>query len=100
MPRSWWGPLALAKLAGAAGLLVGLVVPALGVAAAVGLILYFLGAVVTCLRARSYSTVPSRSSTSPPSRSPSAWAWPPDGRTPSAGRAREGPGSARFRPVL
>ncbi|MFD9066917.1 DoxX family protein [Kitasatospora purpeofusca] len=27
-------------------------------AAAVGLILYFLGAVVTCLRARSYSTVP------------------------------------------
>ncbi len=58
MPRSWWGPLALAKLAGAAGLLAGLVVPALGVAAAVGLILYFLGAVVTCLRARSYSTVP------------------------------------------
>ncbi len=57
VPRSWWGPLALAKLAGAAGLLVGLAVPALGVAAAVGLILYFLGAVVTCLRARSYKTV-------------------------------------------
>ncbi|KJY31435.1 DoxX family protein, partial [Streptomyces sp. NRRL S-495] len=47
-----------AKLAGAAGLLVGLVVPALGVAAAVGLILYFFGAVITCLRARSYKTVP------------------------------------------
>ncbi|MEV0190682.1 DoxX family protein [Kitasatospora purpeofusca] len=58
VPRSWWGPLALAKLAGAVGLLVGLAVPALGVAAATGLILYFLGAVVTCLRARSYRTVP------------------------------------------
>ncbi|MCX4682802.1 DoxX family protein [Kitasatospora purpeofusca] len=57
VPRSWWGPLALAKLAGAAGLLAGLAVPALGVAAAVGLILYFLGAVITCLRARSYRTV-------------------------------------------
>ncbi|MFJ1758383.1 DoxX family protein [Kitasatospora sp. NPDC088134] len=57
VPRSWWGPLALAKLAGAAGLLAGLVVPALGVAAAVGLVLYFLGAVVTVLRARSYKTV-------------------------------------------
>ncbi|KJY26125.1 DoxX family protein, partial [Streptomyces sp. NRRL S-495] len=43
--------------AGAAGLLVGLAVPALGVAAAIGLILYFLGAVITCLRARSYKTV-------------------------------------------
>ena len=57
VPRSWWGPLAIAKLAGAIGLLVGLAVPALGVAAAVGLILYFLGAVVTVLRARSYKTV-------------------------------------------
>ncbi|WP_033217432.1 DoxX family protein [Kitasatospora phosalacinea] len=57
VPRSWWGPLAFAKLAGAAGVLIGLAVPALGVAAAVGLILYFLGAVVTVLRARSYKTV-------------------------------------------
>ncbi|MGW4652662.1 DoxX family protein [Kitasatospora sp. NPDC004289] len=57
VPRSWWTPLALAKLAGAAGLLVGLAVPALGIAAAVGLVLYFLGAVITNLRARSYKTV-------------------------------------------
>ncbi|MEK2491481.1 DoxX family protein [Kitasatospora purpeofusca] len=41
----------------AAGLLAGLVVPALGVVATVGLILYFLAVVVTCLRARSYQTV-------------------------------------------
>lgn len=58
VPRSWWTPLALAKLAGAAGLLVGLAVPAIGVAAAVGLILYFLGAVITNVRARSYKTTP------------------------------------------
>ncbi|WP_395292376.1 DoxX family protein [Kitasatospora hibisci] len=58
VPRSWWTPLALAKLAGAAGLLVGLAIPALGIAAAVGLILYFLGAVITNVRARSYKTVP------------------------------------------
>ncbi|MEU6237938.1 DoxX family protein [Kitasatospora sp. NPDC047058] len=58
VPRSWWGRLALAKLAGAVGLLAGLAVPAVGVAAAVGLILYFLGAVVTNVRARSYTTVP------------------------------------------
>lgn len=58
VPRSWWTGLALAKLAGAAGLLVGLAVPAIGVAAAVGLILYFLGAVAANVRARSYKTVP------------------------------------------
>ncbi|MFI5531240.1 DoxX family protein [Kitasatospora sp. NPDC051853] len=58
VPRAWWPWLALAKLAGAAGLLLGLAVPALGVAAAIGLILYFLGAVVANLRARSYKTVP------------------------------------------
>ncbi|MFD0274069.1 DoxX family protein [Kitasatospora sp. NPDC127111] len=57
VPRAWWTWLALAKLAGAAGLLVGLAVPALGTAAAVGLILYFAGAVVTNVRARSYKTV-------------------------------------------
>ncbi|WP_240505109.1 DoxX family protein [Nocardia mangyaensis] len=39
------------------GLLVGLLVPPIGIAAAIGLILYFTGAVVTVLRARSYKTV-------------------------------------------
>ncbi|MFE9706269.1 DoxX family protein [Streptomyces sp. NPDC005930] len=57
VPRSWWTPLAVAKVLGAAGLLAGLAVPAVGVAAAVGLVLYFAGAVVTVLRARSYKTV-------------------------------------------
>ncbi|NGO74624.1 DoxX family protein [Streptomyces sp. YC504] len=57
VPRSWWTPLAVLKLLGASGLLVGLSFPVLGVAAATGLILYFLGAIVTILRARSYKTV-------------------------------------------
>jgi len=58
VPRSWWTLLALAKLAGAAGLLIGLAIPAIGIAAAVGLILYFLGAVIANVRAGSYKTVP------------------------------------------
>ncbi|GAA2166672.1 MULTISPECIES: DoxX family protein [Glycomyces] len=57
VPQSWWAPLGLLKAAGAVGLLVGLVIPWIGVAAAVGVILYFSGAVVTVLRARSYATV-------------------------------------------
>ncbi|GAA0593739.1 DoxX family protein [Streptomyces crystallinus] len=57
VPRSLWTLLGLAKAAGALGLLVGLAVPAIGVAAGVALVLYFLGAVVTVLRARSYKTV-------------------------------------------
>ena len=39
------------------GLLVGLFVPAIGVLAGICLMLYFAGAVITVLRARSYSTV-------------------------------------------
>ncbi|WP_030714940.1 DoxX family protein [Streptomyces sp. NRRL F-2580] len=57
VPPSWWTPLALAKLAGAAGLMIGLAVPVVGVLAGTGLVLYFLGAVITVLRARSYKTV-------------------------------------------
>ncbi|WP_327664932.1 MULTISPECIES: DoxX family protein [unclassified Streptomyces] len=57
VPETWWPRLAVAKLLGAAGLLVGLAVPAVGIAAAIALVLYFLGAVVTVLRARSYKTV-------------------------------------------
>ncbi|WP_327006830.1 DoxX family protein [Dactylosporangium sp. NBC_01737] len=58
VPESWWTWLGVAKAAGAAGLLVGLLVPAVGVAASIGLALYFTGAVITVLRARSYSHVP------------------------------------------
>ncbi|MDA1362373.1 DoxX family protein [Glycomyces luteolus] len=57
VPESWWFRLGLAKAAGALGLLVGLFVPFIGIAAGVGLVLYFLGALVTVLRARSYETV-------------------------------------------
>ncbi|GIH99375.1 DoxX family protein [Planobispora takensis] len=57
VPRSWWPWLGAAKAAGAAGLLVGLFVPVIGVLAGICLVLYFTGAVVTVLRARSYSTV-------------------------------------------
>lgn len=57
VPRRWWPWLGAAKAAGAVGLVVGLFVPAIGVAAAVGLVLYFLGAVITVLRARWFSHV-------------------------------------------
>ncbi|MGW0178210.1 DoxX family protein [Nocardia sp. NPDC003345] len=57
VPQSWWPWLATVKTAGALGMLAGVFVPALGVAAAIGLIGYFLGAVVTVLRARAYSHI-------------------------------------------
>jgi DoxX-like family len=58
VPRTWWPWLATAKAAGAAGLLVGLFVPVIGVMAGIGLVLYFAGAALTVVRARSYSHVP------------------------------------------
>lgn len=58
VPRSWWRWLGAAKAAGAIGLLVGLAIPAIAVAATVGLVLYFLGAVITVIRARSYTHIP------------------------------------------
>lgn len=45
VPTTWFPLLGAALLAGAVGLLVGIGVPAIGLAAAVGLVLYFLGAV-------------------------------------------------------
>jgi DoxX-like family len=54
VPRSWWPWLGAAKAAGAAGLLVGLFVPVIGVMAAIGLVLYFIGAVATVVRPRVY----------------------------------------------
>ncbi len=50
VPHSWIVPLGLAKVAGAVGLVAGIIVPAVGVAAAIGLILYFVGAVGTLVR--------------------------------------------------
>jgi hypothetical protein len=58
VPRPWWPWLGVAKAAGAVGLLAGLFVPVVGALAAAGLVLYFLGAVVTVLRARWFSHVP------------------------------------------
>ena len=52
VPRTWLAALGATKLAGAVGLLAGLVgLPALAIAAAAGLVLYFVGAVATHLRA-------------------------------------------------
>lgn len=53
VPPSWLPLLGALKAAGAVGLLVGLAgVPLIGVAAAAGLTLFFLGAVIAHLRAR------------------------------------------------
>ncbi|MEU3724169.1 DoxX family protein [Streptomyces sp. NPDC031705] len=57
VPRSWWNLLATAKVAGAVGLLAGFAVPAIGIAAGIGLVLYFIGAVIVTLRARDYAHV-------------------------------------------
>ncbi|APE22629.1 MULTISPECIES: DoxX family protein [Streptomyces] len=58
VPRAWWNLLGAAKVAGAVGLVAGIWVPVIGTLAAIGLILYFAGAVITVLRARSYGHVP------------------------------------------
>ncbi|MFF5502864.1 DoxX family protein [Streptomyces roseolus] len=58
VPDGWLPWLGTAKIAGALGLLAGLVVPALGVAAAVGLVLYFIGAVIAHLRVKDYAVAP------------------------------------------
>jgi hypothetical protein len=56
--RGWWPWLGTAKALGAVGLLVGIWIPVVGVAAAVGLTIYFVGAVITVLRARAWTHVP------------------------------------------
>ncbi|NML52333.1 DoxX family protein [Streptomyces sp. R302] len=57
VPRSWWNGLGVLKLAGAAGLVVGFWAPVIGILAAVGLVLYFAGAVLTVVRAKAYGHV-------------------------------------------
>jgi DoxX-like family len=57
VPRSWLYPLGAAKALGALGLLVGIAVPPIGMAAAAGLVLFFAGAIVTVLRAKVYSHI-------------------------------------------
>src|SRR5438067_10882044 len=55
VPESWITMLGTLQVAGAVGLLVGIGVPSIGVAAAIGLILFFIAAITTHLRARDYS---------------------------------------------
>src|SRR5437870_13643920 len=55
VPESWMTMLGILKAAGAIGLLVGIGAPLVGAAAAVGLNLFFVAAVITHLRARDYS---------------------------------------------
>ena len=56
--ESWITILGVLKAAGALGLLVGIRVPLIGTAAAVGLVLFFVGAITTHLRGRDYSLGP------------------------------------------
>jgi DoxX-like family len=52
VPQSWLFQLGALKAAGALGLLVGIGIAPLGVAASIALILFFIGALITHIRAR------------------------------------------------
>ncbi|MFD0364799.1 DoxX family protein [Nocardia sp. GCM10030253] len=58
VPDSWLNPLAGLLLAGAAGLLVGLWWAPIGIAAAAGLILYFLGGIGFHVKAKDWKSLP------------------------------------------
>jgi hypothetical protein len=58
VPQSWLIPLGVIKAAGALGLLVGIGVPVIGMAASIGLVLFFVGANVGHIRAHWYSVFP------------------------------------------
>ena len=55
VPESWITMLGTLKGAGALGLLVGIRVPPIGTAAVGGLVLFFVGAIITHLRAHDHS---------------------------------------------
>jgi uncharacterized membrane protein YphA (DoxX/SURF4 family) len=55
VPQSWMTPLGILKAVGGLGLLAGIWSPPIGVAAAVGLVLFFIGAIITHVRGRFYS---------------------------------------------
>ena len=58
VPLSWFVPLALLEIAGTAGLLIGIWWRPLGIAAAIGVILYFLGALIFHVRAKDAKGMP------------------------------------------
>ena len=53
--ESWITTLGILKAAGALGLLIGVGMPAVGIAAAASLVLFFIGAIITHLRGHDYS---------------------------------------------
>ena len=55
VPDSWMTTLGILKTAGAIGLLVGIRVPVIGMAAAIGLVLFFVAAIIVHLRAHDYT---------------------------------------------
>ena len=55
VPEAWLPRLGALKAAGALGLLVGIWLPLVGMAAAIGVTLFFIGAFITHIRARWYS---------------------------------------------
>lgn len=55
IPRSWLFWLGVLKGAGAVGLLFGIRVPFIGVAASLGLVVYFVGAIATVVWSKWYS---------------------------------------------
>ncbi|MFD3806317.1 DoxX family protein [Streptomyces sp. NPDC058611] len=58
VPEAWLPRLAALKAAGAVGLVAGLWFTPLGIAAAVGVTLYFIGAVIAHLRVKDYELAP------------------------------------------
>jgi hypothetical protein len=57
VPMKWLNLLAACELAGAAGLLLGIAWPPLGIAAGAGLVIYFVGAVASHVRVRDFKGI-------------------------------------------
>lgn len=57
VPHSWLFPLGSLKAVGALGLLIGIGVPLIGIAASVGLVLFFVGAIITVTHAHWYAHI-------------------------------------------
>ena len=58
VPANRLGSLGALKAAGAIGLLAGMRIPMIGLAAAVGLVMFFVGAIVATVRVHWYSHLP------------------------------------------
>ena len=54
VPMPWIPALAACEIAGALGILIGIFWPPLGLAAAVGLVIYFVGAIIAHLRVQDF----------------------------------------------